>query len=162
MAKKLTSLTPAALRLLKKHLEAACNETREQLGQTAGEFAVDETVCIHLDGTVKVAKSNPNKSTPQCAKPWDLVTALLTELNRERAAASKAGITIEQVVEMAEAVDPDLSKKAKDEADARVAAIKEPHRKFTWGGVTPKGEVEVLAVGNHLAEADDDDESDAA
>jgi len=150
MSKALTSMNPAALHLLKKLVAAACTETREGLGQVKGSFAVDETVVIHARGTVTVAKSTPDAINAQRAVPWDVIAALLATANEQLAAAGVAGIDLKKVVEMATKIDPDLAKKAKDEADAHMAAIKEPTRDFKWGGVTPKGTCEVLASGNHL------------
>jgi len=148
----LSNMNPAALKMIAKMATDAFNKRRAELGQTAGEFAVDETVVLHAQGVVKVSKSTPNKSTPQAAVPWNIITALIAELNTERAAAGKAGIDMEKVIELAEAVDPEMAKKAQKAADARVAAIKEPTRRFAWGSVSPQGEVAVLATGNHLAE----------
>lgn len=157
--KALKEMNPAALQLLKKLIAAACDETRAELGQIKGEFEVDETVVLHATGRVNVSKSTPDAVKAQSAKPWNLVHVLLEELNKERDAAKKAGITLGQVVELAEKVDPDIAKKAKKKADAHVASIKEEVRGFKWGSVTPKGTIEVLASGNHLE--DEDDESEA-
>lgn len=150
MDKTLKALNIATLKMIAKLATDAVAKRREELGLIEGVFAVDETVVFHAQGTVKVLKSNPTKSTPQAAVPWDIITALLGELNKERNAAGKAGIDMAKIIELAEAVDPDLVKKSKKEADARVAAIKEPTRRFAWGGVSPKGTVKVLASGDHL------------
>lgn len=150
--KDLTDLNPATLQLLKKLVTAACNDTREGLGQTAGEFAVDETVVLHAEGTVKVAKSSTSAGNAQRARPWDLLVALQTEANERLAAAGLTGIDMESVVEAAQSIDPKLSKKARKDAERRMAAKRVAEPKFKWGGVTPTGTVEVAAVGDHRAE----------
>lgn len=152
--KNLTDLNPATLQLLKKLLTGACDETREGLGQTAGEFAVDETVVLHAQGTVKVAKSSMSASNAQRARPWDLLTALETLANERLAAAGLTGIDLSAVVEAAKSLDPALSKKAKAKAERLWAAERASHPKFKWGGVTPTGEVAVLATGNNLPAAE--------
>ena len=152
MSKALNTLNPAALHLLKKLVTAACTETREGLGQVKGSFAVDETIVIHARGTVNVAKSTPDAINAQRAVPWNVIAALQAAANEQLAAAGVAGIDLKKVVEAATKIHPDLAKKAKKEADAHMAAIKEPTRDFKWGGVTPKGSAEVLAVGDNLAD----------
>lgn len=143
--KTLASLPTPALKALAKMADDAMKGRREDLGQTAGQFDVDQTIVVRVAGTIKVSKSTPDALSPQSAKPWSLVTALLSELNKEREAAGKMGIDIAQVVEMAESIDPKLVKKAQEEADAEVARIKEPTRRFKWGGVRVAGTSEVLA-----------------
>lgn len=150
MSKPLNTLNPATLHLLKKLVAAACADTREGLGQVTAAFAVDETVVIHAKGTVAVAKSTPDAANAQRAVPWDVIAALLQTANERLAACGEAGIDLQKVVEAATKIDPDLSKKAKKEADAHMAALKEPTRAFKWGGVTPQGTATVLATGDNL------------
>ena len=145
--------------VLAKLLADAMKGRRDELGQVKAEFAVDQTIVLHTKGTVKVSKSTPDAITAQSAKPWALLAAAVLELNKEREAAGKVGIDIAKLIEMAETVDPDLAKKAQEDADKRIREIKEPTRQFKWGGVSVAGEVEVLAVGDHLAaKASGDDE----
>ncbi len=149
----LNDLPAPVLKTIEKMAKDAMKGRREELGQAQGEFAVDQTVVLHAKGTVKVSKSSPDAVCAQSAKPWSLVATLLEELNKEREAAGKVGIDISRVVEMAEAANPDLAKEAQEAADAEIRRIKEPTRKFKWGGVRVAGEVAVLATGDHLAEA---------
>jgi len=151
--KTLTDLNPATLQLLKKLLEGACKETREGLGQTAGEFAVDETVVLQAKGTVKVAKSSTSAANAQRARPWDLLVALRGLANERLAAAGLTGIDLEAVVEAAKSIDPKLSKKAQKDAERLVAAQRVSAPGFKWGGVSPTGEVAVLAQGSNLPES---------
>ena len=149
----LNDLPAPVLKTIEKLAQNAMKGRREELGQAKGEFTVDQTVVLHAKGTVKVSKSTPDAICAQSAKPWSLVATLLEELNKEREAAGKAGIDMAKVVELAEAVDPDLAKQAQEAADQRIAEIKEPTRKFKWGGVRVAGEMAVMATGDHRAEA---------
>jgi hypothetical protein len=148
------NLSAATVRALADLFKAAAGKRREELGLTAGSFAIDDVVTVRAHGVLTVAKSNPTALVPQSAKPWNIVHLLLSELNKERSALGKAGIDIDKVVELAEAVDPELAKKAKKAADDKVAAIKEPTRKHKWGGVSAKGatlemvgSVDIRAIG---------------
>jgi hypothetical protein len=149
----LKDLPAPLLKTIAKLATDAMKGRRDELGQVKGEFAVDQTVVLHAKGIVKVSKSTPDAIVAQSAKPWSIVHTLLTELNTEREAAGKVGIDIAKVVEMAESADPDLVKAAKEAADAHVREIKEEVRQFKWGSTSPKATVEVLAVGDHLAQA---------
>jgi len=143
----------ALLKTIAKLAADALKGRRDELGQIKAEFDVDSTVVLHAKGTVKVSKSTPDAIMAQSAKPWSIVHTLLSELNTERAAAGKVGIDIAKVVEMAESADPELVKAAKKAADAHVKAIKEEVRDFKWGGTTADAEIEVLAIGDHRAQA---------
>ncbi|HIF08335.1 MAG TPA: hypothetical protein EYQ64_15775 [Gemmatimonadetes bacterium] len=149
----LSTLPVSTLKVLAKMTADAVKSRREDLGQTKATFEVDQTVVIRATGTVKVSKSTPDAIMAQSAKPWSIVHTLLSELNTERAAAGKVGIDIAKVVEMAESADPELVKAAKKAADAHVKAIKEEVRDFKWGGTTADAEIEVLAIGDHRAQA---------
>lgn len=150
----LKNLPAPVLKALDKASKDAMKGRREELGQVKAEFEVDQTIVLHLKGTVTVAKSTPDAVKAQSAKPWSIVQTLLTELNKEREAAGKVGIDIAKVVEMAETIDPTLAKQAQEAADAHIKEIKEEVRGHKWGGTSVKdGEVEVLAVGDHLAQA---------
>lgn len=150
--KNLSNLSAPALHLLKKLVTDECKERREDLGQTKAEFEVDETIVLHTKGIVKVSKSTPDAIIAQRAKPWHLFTALLEEANAQLEAAGAVGIDLKKVVAMAEAVDPDLAKKAKEAADTEVAAIKDEVRDFKWGSVRPAGEATLLAHGDNMEE----------
>jgi len=150
----INTLPAPVLKTIEKAAKDALKGRRDELGQVKAEFAVDQTVVLHLKGTVTVSKSTPDAIQAQSAKPWSLVQTLLTELNKEREAAGKVGIDIAKVVEMAETLDPELAKEAQKAADAHIKEIKEEVRDFKWGATSVKdGTVEVLAVGDHLAQA---------
>ena len=149
---KLDTLSAPVLKTLAKMTADALKGRREELGQTKAEFAVDQTIVLHAKATVKVSRSTPDAIVAQSAKPWSIVHTLLTELNKEREAAGKVGIDIAKVVEMAESANPDLVKEAKEAADAHVREIKEEVRQHKWGSTTAVGEVEVLAIGDHLVQ----------
>ena len=141
------SLSAATVRVLADLFGKASDARREELGLQKGTFSLNELVTVHAHGTLTVGDANPNAKVPQVAKPWNIIHLLLTELNTERKALGKAGIDIEKIVEMAEAVDPKLATEAKKAADARVQALKDPHRRFKWGSVSSKkAEVEVLGA----------------
>jgi len=148
----LNNLPAPVLKTLEKLVAKAMKSRRDELGQVKAEFEVDQTIVLHTKGTVKVRKSTPDALCPQSAKPWSIVATLLEELNKEREAAGKVGINLDTVVERALEIDPDLVEAAREAADARVRELKEPTRKFKWGGVSVSGEVEVLATGDHLAD----------
>lgn len=147
----LNDLPVSTLKVIAKLATDAMKGRREELGQNKAEFAVDQTVVVRATGTIKVSKSTPDAICAQSARPWALVATLLSELNKERASAGKAGIDMAKVVELAESADPELAKEAQEAADRRIAEIKEPTRMFKWGGVRVAGEVAVLATGDHLA-----------
>ena len=166
--KDLKDLNPATLQLLKKLVTAACKDTREGLGQTAGVFAIDETVVLRAEGTVKVDRSSTNAGNAQRARPWDLLVALQQTANERLAAAGLTGIDLAAVVEAAQNIDAKLSEKAQKEADTLMAAKRVADPKFKWGGVKPTGSVAVLATGDHRvtettdAAADTDTDAEAA
>lgn len=77
----------------------------------------------HISGTITVGKDYEQRQVNK-AKPWNLVYVLLEEVNKLRGATGQAGIDINKLVAMAEAVDPDLVKAAKKQAETEAAAIK--------------------------------------
>ena len=84
----LTTLPAPALVLLKKALADECDRKedgvkvrREELGQHAGEFEVDETLVLDLKGIVKVSESSPDAINAQKAKPWNLFCVALLRMN---------------------------------------------------------------------------------
>ena len=132
----LTNLDAATLTLLAKSLGEAASEARADL--QPGTYDVSQQVLLTVDGQVKVGEDYEQRFVNK-AKPWNLVTVLLTELNTERSAAGKAGIDMSALVKMAEAVDPKLVKKAQEDAEAQAESLKAPTVKTAKGKVTTKG-----------------------
>lgn len=98
-----------------------------------GEYEVDTTV--RVTGKVRVGEDYET-TVPNKAKPWNLVTTLLTELNTLREASGMGGIDIDKLVAMAETVDPNLVKESKKKAMETAASLKEATRKTANGKVT--------------------------
>lgn len=115
---------------------AAAKNARNHLAP--GEYDVDVTV--RVSGTVRVGEDY-QKTVPNKAKPWDLLVAALTEINRLRSAAGQTGIDLDKLVAAAEAVDSDAVKKAKARAQEAAAALKEATLVTAKGPVTTKLDV---------------------
>lgn len=141
--RNLTDLDPATLAALAKTTADAAKATRDAL--PVGTHGVDTIITLVLGAQVKVLADQEGVLTPQKAKPWNLVHVLLEEVNKLREAAGLAGINLAKVVEMAESVDKDLVKKAEEEADAAMAALKEPTRSSRKGAVKVTGEAKIPA-----------------
>ena len=141
--KNLTELNPATLAALAKTTADAAKATRESL--EVGVHNVDTVVTLLVGAEVQVLADQKGVLTPQKAKPWGLVHVLLAEVNKMRAAAGVAGLTLDTLVEMAEKVDKNLAKKAQEEANKAMAALKEPTRSSRKGAVKVKGETELPA-----------------
>jgi hypothetical protein len=135
--KHLTDLDPATLAAIAKLVEKAADVNRPNL--LPGEYPVRSVVALELDCVVKVAEDQNGVSTPQKARPWNLVHVLLEEANRIAAAAGLAGIDLAKIVKMADAVNKDLADAACAAADAEMAALKEPTRQNRKGQVRVKG-----------------------
>lgn len=135
--KHLTDLDPAVLAAIAKLTEKAAEANRSNL--LPGEYPVQRVVELELDCVVKVAEDQTNVSTPQKARPWNIVHVLRMEANRIAAAAGLAGIDLAKVVKMADEVDKDLADEARKAADAEMAALKEPTRQDRKGQVRVKG-----------------------
>lgn len=137
----LTNINAPTITLLAKALAAAAKTVRGNL--EPGEYAVDEQVLLSVNGTVKVGEDYEQRFVNK-AKPWNIISVLLTELNTERSAAGKAGIDMAAIVKMAEAVDPKLAKQAQKDAETQASNLKAPTMKTAKGKVTTKGGAEPL------------------
>ena len=137
----LTDLNAATVTLLAKALAAAAKTARGSL--EPGEFTVDEQVLLQVSGSIKVGEDYDQRFVNK-AKPWNIISVLLTELNTERSAAGKAGIDMSAVIAMAEAVDPKLAKQAQKDAETQAAGFKAPTMKTAKGKVTTKGGAEAM------------------
>ena len=133
----LTTLNPATLAAAAKLLERAAAANRDNL--LPGRYAVMSRLVLDVSGTVSVSEDEKGVSTPQKAKPWRVVHALLTEANRILSAANLAGIKLADVLALADKVDDTLADKARDEANEQMKALKEPTRQDRRGGVRVRG-----------------------
>jgi len=104
-------------------------------GIEPGTYPVDFTA--HIVGTVTVGADYETRLVNK-AKPWNLVAALLTEVNRLKAGAGEAGLDIAKLVAMAEAMDPTLVKAAQEQAETEAAGIKAATLSTAKGKVTTK------------------------
>jgi len=107
-------------------------------GVTPGTYAVDFE--CRVQGQVTVGEDYEQRMVNK-AKPWNLVYALLTELNKTREAAGEAGIDIAKLIQMAETVDPALVKEAQTAAEKEAAALKAETLSPAKGKVTSKLEI---------------------
>lgn len=98
-----------------------------------GEYDVDFT--CHIQGTVRVGHDYQTTS-PNKAKPWNIIVALMTELEQTRQAAGMTGLDLDKLVAMAEAVDPGMVKAAQAKAEEAAAALKDATVTVAKGKVT--------------------------
>ena len=98
-----------------------------------GEY--DVSFDCHIEGTIRVGQDYQTTS-PNKAQPWNIVVALMTELETTRQAAGMGGLDIDKLVAMAETVDPTLVKNAKAKAEEAAAAIKDATLTQAKGKVT--------------------------
>lgn len=115
---------------------AAVTNARNQL--SPGEYDVDVTV--RVSGTIRVGEDY-EKTVPNKAKPWNIVVAALTEINRLRNAAGETGIDLDKLVAAAESLDSDAVNKAQAKAEEAAASLKEATRTTAKGPVTAKLDV---------------------
>lgn len=128
-----------ALALSKALSTKVLKDARE--GLTPGEYEIN--LDVRVTGTIKVGEDYET-TVPNAAKPWNIIAALLTEVNTLRAASGMGGIDIDKLVAMAETVDPALVKEAEEKAKEMAASLKEATRKVAKGKVTTKLEVTTL------------------
>jgi hypothetical protein len=100
----------------------------------------------HIEGVIRVGQDY-EQPMPNKAKPWNIIAVLLEELNTMRAASGEAGVNLDKIIKMAEAVDPDLVKNAKDQAAKEASALKQATMTTCKGKVTSSLEVTPLAQG---------------
>lgn len=110
---------------------AAASSARDNLGP--GEYDVD--FAVRIQGTIRIGEDYET-TVPNAAKPWNIVVAALTEINRLRNAAGEVGIDLDKLVAAAETMDPTAVKEAKTQAEAAAASLKEATRTTAKGKVT--------------------------
>ena len=134
-------LPPAVILGLDKALAPLAEAARLELA--VGEHAFDEVITLRLLGTLKCGEDYDQRVVAK-ANAWGLVAVLLEELQEKALAAGEVGINLEKLVARALALDPQLEKLAKENANKVVKALKAD----TWtrcdGKVTFSGSVEVV------------------
>ena len=100
-----------------------------------GVYDVDFTVKI--DGTITVGHDY-QAEVPNKAKPWNLVVALMAEIERLQAATGKVGIDLDKILAAAETMDPTLVEKAEEAANEAAAKLKAATLSPCKGKVTTK------------------------
>lgn len=144
------NLNPATLAALGKFLAKAAKDGRSDLAP--GTYAVAEEVILNLDAVVKVGDDYDQKIVGK-AKPWALLVAVIDEANKRVRTLAKLSdqdpteyeLTLAGATKMAEMVNPDLAKKAQEEANKTIASFKEPTLTPCKGKVTIKGDVKTPA-----------------
>lgn len=121
-----------------KAVLAAVNARKGDLAP--GEYDINGDVTFNVRGTLTVGEDYEQRVV-QKAKPWAIVSVLMNELNVLREAAGMTGIDLERVAHMADAVDKEIWGRAKKEADAAIAEIKDATWKSCSGKTTWKGTV---------------------
>lgn len=127
-------MNAATLTLLAKSVAALSKTSRDDLA--VGTHQVDETVTLHVAGTVTVGKDYEQKIVLK-ADPWTLLLAALSHLN---------GVTVDSLVREALTADPKLLESLKEKAETAMAAINAPTQTKCKGKVTTKGGAEVVTV----------------
>lgn len=122
----LTQEQLATLAAVELRIKEITKPLREQM--EVGTHALASSVTFSLEGELTVSEDKKDVPNPQKAKPWKLVVALLNEVNMLRKSAKMAGLDLESLVNMAESVDPKLTKKSKEEVDAVCERILEGTR----------------------------------
>ena len=137
------SLSPVELLAVTKAVQTKiAKDARE--GIEPGEYTL--SFDAHIEGTIRVGQDY-EQPMPNKAKPWNIIAVLLEELNTMRAASGEAGVNLDKIIKMAEAVDPDLIKKAKSQAEKEAAALKQATMTTCKGKVTSTLEATPIAQG---------------
>lgn len=118
---------------------ALSKAVKEKMEKTArgnvGPGTYDVDFKVGIKGSVTVGHDYQT-TVPNKAKPWNLVVALMTEVERLRAAAGEAGINLDKIMAMAEALDPNLVKEAQEKAEKAAASLKDATLTAAKGKVT--------------------------
>jgi len=119
-------MNAATLTLLAKEVASLAKSARDELA--VGGHIVDETVTLHVSGSVKVGEDYDQRIVLK-ADPWTLLHAALSHLN---------GVTVDSLVREALTADPKLVKSIKAEAQTAMDAINAPTMTACKGKVTIK------------------------
>jgi len=92
---------------------------------------------VHVEGTVTVGEDYEQRMVNK-AQPWNIIAALLEENARVAEAAGETGINIDKIIKAAEAMDPGMVKRAKEQAESAAASIKAATLSPAKGKVTTK------------------------
>jgi hypothetical protein len=112
-------------------------------GLAVGEHVFDEVTTLRLLGRLNCGEDYEQRVVSK-ASPWGLVAVLLEELQEKAIATGEAGVNLERLVARAMEVDPKIEKKAKENADKIVKALKADTWTTCDGKVTFSGTVEVI------------------
>jgi len=104
-------------------------------GVEPGTYDVDFNV--HVEGTVTVGKDFEQRQVNK-AQPWNIIAALLEENARVAEAAGETGVDIKKLIKAAEAMDPGMVTRAKEQAESAAAALKAATLSPAKGKVTTK------------------------
>lgn len=136
----MANLTASTTLALGKAIKDAALKTAAA-DMEAGVYAVD--VNVRILGNLTVGESYEQKMV-QKAKPWQLLTVALNEMNKQREAAGMTGLDMTKLIEMAETVDPKLVDKAEADAAEAIEKVKGSTTSKCNGKITTKLEVEVI------------------
>jgi len=117
-------MNAATATLLSKLAADSAKDARE--GLSVGKHEVNETVVLHVSGTVTVGEDYEQKIVLK-ADPWTILQAALSHLN---------GVTVESLVREALTADPKLVKSIKESAQDAMDAINAPTLTACKGKVT--------------------------
>lgn len=126
------NLNAATLTLLAKSVADMSKDARDDLA--VGKHNIDETVTLHVSGTVTVGEDYEQRIVLK-ADPWTILQAALSHLN---------GVTVESLVREALTADPKLVKSIKESAQEAMEAINNPTLTACKGKVTTKGGTTVI------------------
>lgn len=90
-----------------------------------------------VEGSLNVGADHEQRVVNK-AKPWNIIAALLEEVNQHREAAGQTGIDLGKLVAAAEKMDPDMVKAAQEKAESQAADLKEATLSVVKGKVTAK------------------------
>jgi len=120
---------------------AASKAIAAKIAKTAREGVepgkYDVNFDVHVEGTVTVGEDYEQRMVNK-AQPWNIIAALLEENARVAEAAGETGVDINKLMAAAEAMDPDIVKRSKKQAEEAAAALKEATLTPTKGKVTVK------------------------
>jgi hypothetical protein len=127
-------MNAATLTLASKVLAKQAKAARADL--PVGEHTINETVLIHVAGTVKCGEDYSQQIVLK-ADPFTLLAVALSHCN---------GVTIESIAREALTADPALVKSIKAEATAAWAKVKAPTETHCKGKVTVSKDAKVEVI----------------
>jgi uncharacterized protein YbaP (TraB family) len=120
---------------------AASKAVADKLSKLAREGlepgTYDVNFDVHIEGSITVGEDYEQRMVNK-AQPWNIIAALLEENARVAEAAGETGVDIAKLIKAAEAMDPGLVKRAKEQAENAAASIKAATLSPAKGKVTTK------------------------